>query len=146
MTSRIQCYLAACGLGLILIAGCGAPVTMVPVTGTVTYDSKPLEQGLIEFYPVAPTPGAMAGASIERGAYSVPGDKGLQVKGKYTVKITATRKSGKQTTNILPGGSGQMDLYEQFLPETYNTKSKLEAAIADPSKRKFDFNLKADGQ
>lgn len=146
MMVRAQFYLLATWLLCGCIAGCGSASTMVPVTGVVKFDSKPLDTGLIEFYPVAPTPGAMAGSSINQGAYSIPADKGLQIKGKYTVKITATRKIGKQVANIMSPAGGQMDLFEQYLPAAYNTKSKLEITIPEGDQRKFDFELNGDGK
>ncbi|HEY4263408.1 MAG TPA: hypothetical protein VGM98_24810 [Schlesneria sp.] len=146
MTVRISRNLAAAFAVCGLMAGCGAAKTTVPISGVVKLDTKPLEKGLIEFLPIAPTPGAMGGSSIENGAYSIPADHGLQIGGKYTVRITATRKTGQQAANIMGSAGGVMDLFEQFLPEEYNTQSKLEAAITDASKRKFDFDLVSEAK
>jgi hypothetical protein len=146
MISRMQLCLVASSLVVGLVSGCGPAVTTVPVTGVVQFDSKPLDKGLIEFYPVAPTIGAMAGSTIEKGAYAVPFESGLQIGGKYIVRITATRKTGKQAANIMGGGGSAIDLFEQYLPATYNKQSTLEITVSDRNKRKFDFDLKTAGK
>ncbi len=88
----------------------------------------------------------MAGSSIEKGAYAIPTESGLQIGGKYIVRITATRKTGKQAANIMGGGGSAIDLFEQYLPATYNKQSTLEITVSDRNKRKFDFDLKAAGK
>jgi hypothetical protein len=64
-------------VALVAIAaqGCGGSETIkkVPVTGTVTYEGKPLESGTISFYPQESRPGAgTAGAVIKGGKYAAP--------------------------------------------------------------------------
>lgn len=142
MTFRWPWSLFACSVVAgSLILGCSSEVKSVPITGTVKFNSQPVEIGLIEFYPIAPTIGAMAGSPIEKGAYSISATNGLRAGGKYSVQITASRKTGKKVANIMGGGAGQIDLYEQYLPAKYNKESKLEVTLSAPNQRKFDFDL-----
>ncbi len=142
MTLCRQLGLIACSLAVGLIPGCTPAVKTVPISGVVKFNSKPIEKGLIEFYPIEPTKGGMEGRPIEQGAYTVPPTSGLKDGGKYLVRITASRKTGKKVANIMGGGGGpDLDLYEQFLPAKYHSDSKLEISLADQNKRKFDFDL-----
>src|SRR5687767_14946786 len=73
------------------VVGCGQ--STLTVRGNVTYDGKPVEDGVISFDPVdknAPT----MGGKITNGAYSVTAPK--EAAGKKIVRITASRKTGKQ--------------------------------------------------
>lgn len=144
MTFWRQWCLIACSLTVGLIPGCTPAVKTVPISGVVKFNSKPIEKGLIEFYPIAPTKGPMEGRPIEQGAYTVPVTSGLRDGGKYLVRITASRKTGKKVANIMGGGGDQLDLYEQYLPAKYHKDSKLEISLADQNKRKFDFDLTGD--
>jgi hypothetical protein len=40
-----------CALGLAALSGCGGEFKKVPVSGSVTLDGKPLEGGVLHFYP-----------------------------------------------------------------------------------------------
>jgi hypothetical protein len=70
-------------LAAALLTGCGSPCA---VSGDVTYEGQPVEQGQITFYP-ADGKGPPAGAPISRGRYEVSG----LVPGPKLVEITATR-------------------------------------------------------
>jgi hypothetical protein len=67
---------------LVAPLGCGGDSSMADVSGTVTYNTVPIERGAISFYPAegdAPT----AGGEIIKGQYRVaqmvPGKKRVQI-------------------------------------------------------------------
>ena len=51
-------------LSLALLAGCGESKSVQPVTGTVTYQGKPLDHGMVSFFPAGARPiGAPIGSA-----------------------------------------------------------------------------------
>lgn len=72
-----------------IIAGCQAEDPLFDVSGTITYDGKPIPKGLIFFDPAAGTQGTQGFANIENGKYNTatPGQgKGIRG-GSYNVRI-----------------------------------------------------------
>src|SRR4051794_11280356 len=81
------CLLLPC---VLLLAGCGdgqKKVTRYPVSGTVTFDGKPLDAGKIQF--TNPADGGIDGMEIKGGSF-----KGEVQAGKRKVEITAMREAG----------------------------------------------------
>lgn len=77
----------------ILATGCGPsnPLGRVSVSGKVTLDDSPLEQGSIQFE--AQSGGRVnSGAIIQNGDYSIPVENGLPP-GKYLVRIDSAEKT-----------------------------------------------------
>lgn len=83
--------LAALGLtGAGLLVGCGSGEQLYDVSGTITYEGKPIPKGLIFFDPEKGTPGTQGFANIENGLFdtSVSG-KGKGIRGgAYSVRIS----------------------------------------------------------
>src|SRR4051812_18552277 len=77
-------------LGLTAGCGCAGGAGGGEVSGTVTYDGKPVEQGAIAFYPAN---GPAAGGAITNGQYTVAkvavGTAKVRISG---VKITGQKK------------------------------------------------------
>lgn len=117
----------------IAIIGCGGSdmPERVTASGAVSFDGTPVEKGQIVFLP-ADGKGRTDAAEIADGNYS------LEVTpGKKRVEITATREAGVAADG-LPN-------YEDFVPKSYNTDSKLTAEVTADGENDFDFPLKADG-
>lgn len=112
-----------------LAAGCGRDTGQVRIRGDVSFDGQPLARGTIVFTPVEGTPGPSTGARIERGRYDVPADKGPIVGGHYKVEITAVRTTGRTSPNAFDQGSSPLEVFEQFVPDTYNTRSTLRVIV-----------------
>ena len=116
-------------LGICLL-GCGGGSTTYEVSGAVTYDGQPVEQGQISFIPASDGAAPDAG-TIEDGKYTVsvtPGEKRVEIRASRPLPVE------RQT---------QPDmglLYEDYIPAAYNADSKLMADVASQS-RKFDFHL-----
>ena len=128
-----------------LVSGCGrdrGPERVV-VSGTVTYNGKPLSEGMIRFVPLPNCPVPAAGAPISDGRYQVDRLGGVPV-GTHKIQIEAYRKratpSKPDAIALPPRGRG--DLPEQYIPKKYNADTVLEITIP-PGSRAItqDFNL-----
>jgi len=112
-----------------LTLGCGSG-TGVPVSGTVTYNGKPLAEGDIIFAP-AGGPGVEAAGKIAGGSYSL-----TALPGPVLVKIYATREEGPKDPAM------GMAPRKQYLPAKYNVSSELKREVSsDLSKNNLDFTL-----
>jgi hypothetical protein len=135
---RPRCLLALL-LGVVVIAGCGDANARQAVTGTVSFQGRPLDQGRIYFAPTAEGV-SEAGATIEDGKYSIPGDVGL-VPGTYKVSIFSYDRTGaKVSSDEVPGDPGAAQFKER-IPEQYNKQSKLTAEITASGRNVFNFAL-----
>lgn len=127
---------AALLAGVVLaVAGCGGGGDQ-SLTGTVTFDGKPIKKGFIAFEPdtAKGNTGRGGGALIVDGAYATPRGKGLGgASGAYIVKITGY--DGVPTTV-----SGEELLDGKPLFPTYQTTADLPAGTAT---KNFDVPLKA---
>jgi hypothetical protein len=138
---RIVEVAVICGL-LAAIGGCGPNgPERVRVSGTVTYQGKPLPDGTISFVPIGKTAGLPADVAILQGQYDAKIQSGLLV-GDYQVRIEAQReRSGPPQ---LAGGrfAWRERHREQVIPAKYNTKSELKVTI-EPGHRSVtrDFVL-----
>jgi hypothetical protein len=142
---------ALTGLSLaVMIVGCGGGDTGPPrtrVSGQVTFDSKPVEKGTIEFTPIDGTAGDPAQGAIEAGKYDLPAATGPAVKGRYKVSISALRPAaGKPLMNPFEAvgvpAPKSLQQMQNYIPAKYNVQSTLTATISeDSSKNHFDFAL-----
>src|SRR5687767_4430562 len=82
--SRSVCTTFA-ALFFAVVIGCGSSDGRRAVSGTVTFQGKPLDRGTIDFYRTG-EPTVAAGTLISDGRYEIPAEKGL-LPGKYLVKI-----------------------------------------------------------
>ena len=133
-TSRPFRSLAAALAAAVMLplAGCSdAPPgpRLVPVTGTVSYDGKPLPDGDIMFVPADKSVGPEA-TKIKDGKYSFKAREG-----KNRVEVTASRP--------VPGKKGPMgeDAFKSYIPTKYNQKSELTAEVSAGS-TSHQFELK----
>lgn len=111
---------------LVSLLGCRRGPLMVPVSGTVSYDGKPLEKGEILFLANDDSAAPDAGP-IENGQFSF-----LAKTGPRTVQIRGVRQV--RMTDMGP-------LMEEFLPTKYNAKSTLTQTITPEGPNEFSFNL-----
>ena len=138
---RVCCHLMLLAAGVGLLTGCGRdPHARQGVTGTVTFQGTPLDQGRIQFVPATSAGPTEAGTTIENGKYSVPAEPGL-VHGTYKVSIFSYDKTGaKVQSTDLPGESGATQFRER-IPAKYNTATDLTAEIKADGKNVADFKL-----
>lgn len=90
-----------CGLVLLACAGCGEEGARVAVSGTVSRDGHPVEEGRIVFSPANGTQGPAAGTAIKDGCYRIPAAQGPH-EGHYTVTVTPGGVPRKQAVMSEP--------------------------------------------
>jgi hypothetical protein len=146
---------AALGLAIGVVVGCGAKnpaPSYANVSGTVTYNGKPLEKGIITFATDGRQPTI---ADIVDGKYT-----GQAMVGSNKVSIGAYRKATKERK--LPataqqqykayqemnkgGGGGTLEQFdpsmEDYIPEDYGKASKQIRVVEAGAPNVFDFNIK----
>jgi hypothetical protein len=125
---------------LVAILGCNKE-SRTAVSGTVTFDGLPLSTGQIVFEPTSA--GRLGIAQISNGTYAMSATQGPTV-GKYVVRITANRPSGRKTKT---GGGRDTNAFveqqEQFIPTKYNDQSELTTEVSGEGSIVRDFMLKS---
>jgi hypothetical protein len=128
---------------LVLLAGCGG-VRTADVSGKVTVDGKPVEDGAITFFPIDGK-GTTGGAIIERGEYAVqlpipPNAEGAETH-RMKVSISAPKVVGmKKLYNT--EHAIERPVTAESLPDRYNAKSTLTIEVK-PGKNEQNFELKS---
>jgi hypothetical protein len=115
-------------LAAVFLVGCGGTdgLSRCSVSGKVTLDGAPVEEGSITFVPTEGTSGPMAFGEIADGEYAISADERGPVVGKHKVQIEAYRDSGTKD-------SGGAPLKDQVVPAKYNTQTTLVVEIAEGS-------------
>jgi hypothetical protein len=127
---RVSIFSVACVPVMLALCGCGGSDEL-EVSGTVTFDGKPVNEGDITFR--ASDRGY--GGKIKDGKYTM-----TVPPGKSRVEITAFRETGKML-NLNPGEDPIPEL-EPYIPEKYNSSSVLSADVSS-DKKTFDFKLES---
>jgi hypothetical protein len=140
-TLQLQLVLAAA-----LLSGCRGDrgPERVAVSGTVTYNGKPVAVGTIRFVAGPTSSAPMSAAAIADGKYAADTHGGVAV-GTHKVQIEAFRRIGNraQSDDRLPPGIKDRSPYEQYLPAKYNTSTELEISIPSGSRTiTKDFDLR----
>lgn len=120
-------------LGAVTLIGCGGggPVT---ISGKVTYDGQPIEQGVISFQDVQGVAGPAEGA-ITNGAYKVTDVP----RGKKNVKITASKKVGSRPAYAGDPNSPMIDETVPYIPAKYNDQTTLSYDAQANGAQNFDL-------
>jgi len=118
-------------LSLLPVAGCSKPGRpgYQTVTGRVTFDGQPLENGFVQFVPVDSKTPPESGR-IAKGLYRLESKAG-----KVSVHILSTRLTGKMDPVM---GTA---IEEMFIPQRYNSKSELKADVVADKANAIDFDL-----
>ncbi len=124
-------------LGCGAVSGCSSSSGRQGVSGTVHYQGKPLPQGHIVFRPTGR--GQAAGAVIQDGEFRVPSTPGL-VPGMYRVEIKAMRDVGEPY--IDPESGLEERNREQYLPDQYNTQSKITIEITESGENFLPLDIR----
>ena len=123
---------------LVMLAGCSADDTdAIPVSGQVTFQGQPLDQGFIEFTPLNEAH-RLSGAAINQGEYSLPANQGLSA-GKYQVRVTSTVGGAEVDPDEPPGESDAVA--RERIPADFNTQTKQEVEVTKSGENKFDFKI-----
>jgi hypothetical protein len=124
--------------GLLLCSGCGPSTNRRPLSGTVTYQGKPLELGVITFLTTSGPSGPVCGARISAGRFEVPVLQGLEP-GTYRVAISAAGPPASPTPEEIAAGASPRA--QELIPPQYNEESKLTAEVKADGPNQLDFNL-----
>jgi hypothetical protein len=132
------------GLAAFLALGCGSK-DLVPVSGTVTLNGKPLVGATVTFLSVADEGSAYAGTSSlgktdKDGHYSLQttkGAKGARV-GKYRVSISLLKEQVGDRDERRPRGGWKL---ADEVPTLYNEKTTLTFDVPDGGTDQADFPL-----
>lgn len=128
--------LAVCGGAF---CGCKPDDGFTAVTGTVTFDGAPVEDGYVTFAPKGGAAGTTSGAQIVKGKYEArvtPGTLG--------VSITATKKVKIENPTQEQIDRGITENTVDYIPAKYNTASTLEATVAEGQKDPVNFELTSE--
>jgi hypothetical protein len=121
-------------VGAFAFLGCGARPKheRIVVSGTVSFEGKPLAQGQIRFVPEKGSDLPSSGATIAAGKFRADSHGGVAV-GSYKISIEAYRPlgSGPQSGRSALGAGGKN--VEQFIPTKYNYKSELKIDVPSGS-------------
>jgi hypothetical protein len=130
---------------LFALAGCTDRGTR-EVTGTVTFDGKPLQSGVIQFIPSPLSAGPRAGAQIENGHFLVKDiAQGMRANGKYQVSIESMVPSGFMVVDPT-SPTGASESLKNIIPDRYNYNTELEVTISPDEKNVFLFELTSDAK
>ena len=116
--------------------GCGEKeLERFQITGNVTLDNQPLENGSIVLEP-ADGKGPTDGGTIQQGRFEInatPGDK--------LVRINSSKVIGEEKMYDTPD-SPLKQITKEIIPGRYNQQSELRISVSD-AKREHDFKLKS---
>lgn len=140
---RLKKWLVASVTGTILLlplvlSGCGSSAggqELVRVTGSVTFDGVPVEEGRILFRMAQGDQKSFSG-EIKAGSYEIE-----TAPGKSVVEITASRPTGEFDTSN-PDDPPQ-PIGEMYIPEIYNAQTTLVAEVDPDGKNLIPFELKS---
>jgi hypothetical protein len=124
---------------LLVGGGCGGSADgRLPVSGAVTLDGTPLDQGVIAFHseeagrpPVETV--------IAAGEYFIAADKGL-LPGSYKVAIDSADSTGKTASPV----QYSMAIPVSRIPLKYNGETTLVAAVDATADNVFNFQLETE--
>jgi hypothetical protein len=133
-TGRRIVFAALCMAGMSGCSGPSQPIT-VPVSGTVSYDGKPIADGSITF---AAVDGSCAPnvLQIAAGRY-----EGRVVVGEKRIEIRAMRKAERTGSAATGPGGDEGPVLENFIPAAYNDASQLTKTIEPPGPVVIDLDL-----
>ena len=125
-------------IAIIGIPGCNTGPEMIPISGSVTFQGKPIPLGKITLRAIEGTRAPAVGGTIKNGKYTID-TRGGAPPGTYRVLIEAVAKVGEAQVDI-PGAS--TDQLVQYIPERYNKNSELKLVVepgAGPMEKNFEL-------
>ncbi len=141
-----------CLLSAGCLAGCSSDAQYETVTGAVTLDSKPIEQGTISFesMPRSGGIGRRITTVIRDGKYRFEAADGPSP-GQQRVFINAFRESSTASAPVGKSGKGEQFARdgaaperENYIPAQYNTKSTLTVEVAAEPDENGEKNVNVD--
>jgi hypothetical protein len=133
-----------CLLGLVVFGGCGGgPADLHAISGTVTVDGAPLEQGNIAFEPME-SQRTGSGAVVSAGKFSVPRERGLP-EGKFRVVVNApVPGTGGKAASGLPGEATTPPT--ELIPKEWNEASTHSIEVKKQGPFVFPIEIATKGK
>jgi hypothetical protein len=134
-------------LALAAVCGCGggeAPLPRAAVSGTVTLDGQPLQEGVVRFVPIDNTAGPKTSVIVSQGKFSADAEQGPIV-GKHRIEIESTDDGGyamddeQAIQKLRESGVTRIDVVR--VPPNYNSHSTLTETVSADQPNVFQFNL-----
>lgn len=125
---RIEGWMLAAAC-LLVVLGCNAGSERIPISGTVTFQGKPISLGKITLRAIEGTRAPACGGTIQDGKYVIDTRGGVPP-GTYLVIIEAVAKVGEAQIEV-PGAS--TDQMVQYIPHKYNENSELKLVVGPES-------------
>lgn len=132
-----------CGICLVIATGLGCGKKgpqRAAVSGRVTFNGQPIDEGVIQFLPVEGTIGPETGGVIASGQYDIPQSRGPVV-GKNRVELRASAKTGRKIQDPTGRPGTLTDEYKEVFPPSSNTNSSLVREIKDDHNT-LDFDIR----
>jgi hypothetical protein len=132
----VAVLMAWCLMGLLCLGcGTGDGIQRVAISGTVTYQGQPVDNGFITFTPI--DNGIQSGARILHGKYEASGPRGSVPVGKYQVRISWLKEDPSLQEDGMP-----VPPQVNILPAKYHADSELQLTVtSDKRKVTQDFIL-----
>jgi hypothetical protein len=128
---------------LVVLAGCGGR-KVVPVSGRLTLDDKPVANATVIFEPISeelnPGPGSQ-GKTNSNGEFTLTlmtGERSGAHVGKHTIRITAYEGDDKE----VPSSGSDMVFRKRTIPEEYASGGKLTYEVPAGGTNQANFDLK----
>lgn len=138
-SDRFASFLVVSILSFIL--GCGGtpkdPLKRQPVSGNVTLDGKPMDQGSISFQPLTEAGATASGATIAAGHYKIPAESGL-APGEYRVVILSPEPEAPRSADEMMNNPSTEPRKERVAPK-FNTATELKVSIKEGAPNTADF-------
>ena len=130
LTQRYICPFAACMLLSLTALGC-SDSEPAELSGAVTYEGEPVEDGFMRFFPIMGTPGDGASRGYSRWSILVGCRCRPGCWRNYRVSIMGTRETGRKVRAIeaMPGDPPFVMETIQYLPARYNARTGLQIQL-----------------
>jgi hypothetical protein len=115
----------------------------LPVSGAISLDGVPLDQGVIQFEPQPPGGKAVIAATpIKDGKYQFPAGAGGLLPGAYRVVISSVPSAAAMPSDPIKAmEQASQPPPPDRIPRKYNVESKLQAEVKAGTPNNFDFPL-----
>lgn len=143
---RFGCALLSLSLSLSLLVGCGAQDSLgrKAVSGSVTLNGSPVQQGSVSFEQQGSTTTASGGAPIKDGNYTIARDMGLPP-GTYRVRVNIPKPGtgAAEDMSVAPGEAPPPAV--EMAPPEWNSKSTQSVEVKADAQEPvaFDFEVKS---
>jgi hypothetical protein len=135
-------YVSSLVLAFVALCGCGEdnPLGRKAISGAVTLNGQPLDNGSITFEPVDLNRGVGGGSNIVDGKYSLPEEQGLPP-GKYVVRIMSADASQTEPVEEMPGEAPKT-LAKERIPPHWNIQSAQQIEVSAEGDNVHNFDVK----